>query len=221
MRYLILVVFLLGACTKINEAPVTSIAQVTSQSLVTTELPKVPAMNVPQKAFELLVDLEGMEAIPYQDGNGRSVGYGFAIAHLTPDELELIKNVENVTEAEAQAVLKIKIKKIIKKMDDEIDQWASIEGSRRLALISMAFQLGVENVLAISPNKGKNWPRFIGYVKEASISKGMKRESLFKKAADEMILNVNSKGRKFKTFWYNSTPKRAILMNQLLRGLGV
>jgi len=221
MRYLILVVFLLGACTKINEAPVTSIAQVTSQSLVTTELPKVPAMNVPQKAFELLVDLEGMEAIPYQDGNGRSVGYGFAIAHLTPDELELIKNVENVTEAEAQAVLKIKIKKIIKKMDDEIDQWASIEGSRRLALISMAFQLGVENVLAISPNKGKNWPRFIGYVKEASISKGMKRESLFKKAADEMILNVNSKGRKFKTFWYNSTPKRAILMNQLLRGIGV
>ena len=221
MRYLILVVFLLGACTKINEAPVTSIAQVTSQSLVTTELPKVPAMNVPQKAFELLVDLEGMEAIPYQDGNGRSVGYGFAIAHLTPDELELIKNVENVTEAEAQAVLKIKIKKIIKKMDDEIDQWDSIEGSRRLSLISMAFQLGVENVLAISPNKGKNWPRFIGYVKEASISKGMKRESLFKKAADEMILNVNSKGRKFKTFWYNSTPKRAILMNQLLRGLGV
>ena len=221
MRYLILVVFLLGACTKINEAPVTSIAQVTSQSLVTTELPKVPAMNVPQKAFELLVDLEGMEAIPYQDGNGRSVGYGFAIAHLTPDELELIKNVENVTEAEAQAVLKIKIKKIIKKMDDEIDQWASIEGSRRLALISMAFQLGVENVLAISPNKGKNWPRFISYVKEASISKGMKRESLFKKAADEMILNVNSKGRKFKTFWYNSTPKRAILMNQLLRGLAV
>ena len=221
MRYLILVVFLLGACTKINEAPVTSIAQVPSQSLVTTELPKVPAMNVPQKAFELLVDLEGMEAIPYQDGNGRSVGYGFAIAHLTPDELELIKNVENVTEAEAQAVLKIKIKKIIKKVDDEIDQWASIEGSRRLSLISMAFQLGVENVLAISPNKGKNWPRFIGYVKEASISKGMKRESLFKKAADEMILNVNSKGRKFKTFWYNSTPKRAILMNQLLRGLGV
>ena len=221
MRYLILFVFLFGACTKINEAPVTSQAQVTSQSLVTTELPKVPAMNIPQKAFELLVDLEGMEAIPYQDGNGRSVGYGFAIAHLTPDELELIKNVENVTEAEAQAVLKIKIKKIIKKMDDEIDQWASIEGSRRLALISMAFQLGVENVLAISPNKGKNWPRFIGYVKEASISKGMKRESLFKKAADEMILNVNSKGRKFKTFWYNSTPKRAILMNQLLRGRGV
>ena len=90
MRYLILVVFLLGACTKTNEAPVTSQAQVTSQSLVTTELPKNPDMNVPQKAFELLVDLEGMEAIPYQDGNGRSVGYGFAIAHLTPDELELI-----------------------------------------------------------------------------------------------------------------------------------
>ena len=83
----------------------------------------------------------------------------------------------------------------------------------------MAFQLGVENVLAISPNKGKNWPRFIGYVKEAAVSKGMKRESLFKKAADEMILNVNSRGRKFKTYWYNITPKRALLMNQLLRGL--
>ena len=221
MRYLILIVLLLGACTKINESPVTSQAQVTSQSLVTTEIPKIPDMNVPQKAFKLLVDLEGMESIPYQDGNGRSVGYGFAIAHLTPDELELIENVENVTEEEAQAVLKIKIKKIIKKMDDEIDQWQSIEGSRKLALISMAFQLGVENVLAISPNKGKNWPRFIGYVKEASMSKGMKRESLFKKASDEMILNVNSKGRKFKTYWYNSTPKRAILMNQLLRGRGI
>jgi GH24 family phage-related lysozyme (muramidase) len=157
MRYLILVVFLLGACTKTNEAPVTSQAQVTSQSLVTTELPKNPDMNVPQKAFELLVDLEGMEAIPYQDGNGRSVGYGFAIAHLTPDELELIENVENVTEEEAKAVLKIKIKKIIKKMDDEIDQWDSIEGSRRLSLISMAFQLGVENVLAISPHKGREF----------------------------------------------------------------
>ena len=51
------------------------------------------------------------------------------------------------------------------------------------------------------------------------ITKGMKRESLFKKAADEMILNVNSRGHKFKTYWYNITPKRALLMNQLLRGL--
>ena len=213
MRFLILFVLILGACTKVKDVPVTS------QPVVISEAPKPPTMDVPLKAFDLLVDLEGMESIPYQDGNGRSVGYGFAIAHLTPDELDLIENVENVSEEEAQAVLKIKIRKIIGKMENEIDQWHSIEGSRKLSLISMAFQLGVENVLAISPNKGKNWPRFIGYVKEAAISKGMKRESLFKKAADEMILNVNSKGRKFKTYWYKSTPKRAILMNQLLRGL--
>ncbi len=213
MRFIILLIFILGACTKVTETPVTS------EPIAKMEIPEPPRMDVPLKAFELLVDLEGMESIPYQDGNGRSVGYGFAIAHLTSDELEFIEDVENVKEEEAQAVLKIKIGKIISKMKSEIDQWESIESSRKLALISMAFQLGVENVLAISPNRGKNWPRFIGYVKEASISKGMKRESLFKKAADEMILNVNSKGRKFKTYWYNSTPKRAILMNQLLRGL--
>lgn len=213
MRFIILLIFILGACTKVTETPVTS------QPIAKMESPEPPRMDVPLKAFELLVDLEGMESIPYQDGNGRSVGYGFAIAHLTPDELGFIENVENVKEEEAQAVLKIKIEKIIIKMKSEIDQWKSIESSRKLALISMAFQLGVENVLAISPNRGKNWPRFIGFVKEASISRGMKRESLFKKAADEMILNVNSKGRKFKTYWYNSTPKRAILMNQLLRGL--
>ena len=58
MRYLILVVLLLGACTKVNETPVTFQAPVTSQSLVTPEVPKTPDMNVPQKAFELLVDLE-------------------------------------------------------------------------------------------------------------------------------------------------------------------
>ena len=57
-----------------------------------------PKMDVPLKAFEILVDLEGMESIPYQDGNGRSVGYGFATVHLTPEELELIENVENVKE---------------------------------------------------------------------------------------------------------------------------
>ena len=134
-------------------------------------------MDVPLKAFEMLVDLEGMESIPYQDGNGRSVGYGFAIAHLTPEELALIENVENVKEEEANAVLKIKVDKLIKKWR-EIEGWETIEGGRKLALISMAFQLGVENVLAISPNKSKNWPRFIGYVKEAAVSTGMKKRKL-------------------------------------------
>ena len=215
MRYLFLLVLLFSACTKVDEQPV-----ITADALDTKQVePAPPKMDVPLKAFEILVDLEGMESVPYQDGNGRSVGYGFAIAHLTPEELALIENVENVKEEEANAVLKIKVDKLIKKMEREIEGWETIEGGRKLALISMAFQLGVENVLAISPNKGKNWPRFISYVKEAAISKGMKRESLFKKAADEMILNVNSRGHKFKTYWYNITPKRALLMNQLLRGL--
>jgi GH24 family phage-related lysozyme (muramidase) len=215
MRYLILLMLFFGACTKVDEKPVTTADLSNIKQVVATP----PKMDVRQKAFEILVDLEGMESIPYQDGNGRSVGYGFAIAHLTAEELALIENVENVKEEEADAVLRIKVDKLIGKMESEIEGWETIEGGRKLSLISMAFQLGVENVLAISPNKAKNWPRFIGYVKEAAASRGMKRESLFKKAADEMILNVNSRGHKFKTYWYNITPKRALLMNQLLRGL--
>ena len=152
---------------------------VTSQPVVISEVPKPPTMDVPLKAFELLVDLEGMESIPYQDGKGRSVGYGFAIAHLTPDELDLIENVENVSEEEAQAVLKIKLKDY-RKMENEIDQWHSIEGSRKL-LISMAFQLGVENVLAISPNKGEKLAPFYWLCKRGLNFKGMKERVYLKR----------------------------------------
>ena len=94
-------------------------------------------------------------------------------------------------------------------MEREIEGCETIEGGRKLALISMAFQLGVENVLAISPNKSKNWPRFIGYVKEAAVSKGMKRESLFKKAADEMI----------DSNWYKQVPNRAGRLVKRMRAL--
>tara|TARA_B100000886_G_C20106122_1_gene359927 strand:- start:149 stop:373 length:225 start_codon:yes stop_codon:yes gene_type:complete len=71
MRYLFLLVLLFSACTKVDEKPVIIVDASSTKQVE----PAPPKMDIPSKAFEILVDLEGMESIPYQDGNGRSVGY--------------------------------------------------------------------------------------------------------------------------------------------------
>ena len=53
MRYLFLLVLLFSACTKVDEKPV-----ITADTLDTKRVePAPPKMDVPLKAFEILVDL--------------------------------------------------------------------------------------------------------------------------------------------------------------------
>ena len=53
MRYLFLLVLLFSACTKLDEKPITT-ADTSPERQVETAPPK---MDVPLKAFEILVDL--------------------------------------------------------------------------------------------------------------------------------------------------------------------
>ena len=79
--------------------------------------------DIVTNASSLLKELEGMEAIPYPDGKGKSVGYGFYLTSLEPDERALIKDINNVQQAEADAVLDLKVRKIVNAFNNDIAQF--------------------------------------------------------------------------------------------------
>ena len=62
--------------------------------------------DLQNSVIETLKAQEGFESEPYDDMGSESVGYGFQIASLEPDERALIKDINNVTQAEADAVLR-------------------------------------------------------------------------------------------------------------------
>lgn len=169
-------------------------------------------------SINLLIGDEGFSAIPYPDRTTTSVGYGFSIKNLTPDERAMIKDINNVTEPEAKKVIEVKVGKLIDKLAREIPNWNTLKPARQQALIAMGYQLGVENILNQGPDKGKQWPSFISEVIQGAQSSGTKRESHFQKAAQHMLWNFGQNGKKSKTGWYRQTPKRAIDMQRLIRG---
>ena len=169
--------------------------------------------DIVTNASSLLKELEGMEAIPYPDGKGKSVGYGFYLTSLEPDERALIKDINNVQQAEADAVLDLKVRKIVNAFNNDIAQFSTLSPQRQAALISMAYQLGYENVTAQGVDPAKQWPRFIQLVQEAALASGMKRESLFNRAATEMLKNANGTS----TGWMKQTPTRAKQMSRMIQ----
>jgi hypothetical protein len=176
-------------------------------------------INAHVGAIEQLIKDEDFSPVQYQDGAGKSVGYGFAVAALEDDERALIKDINNITEKEAKAIINIKVQKIARKFVRDVPNFNSIATTRQIALINFAYQLGYENVTNQGKDPKKQWPKFFVSLKAAAIAPAgsKERDELFAEARNNMVYNYTSKGR-FYTDWFNQTPNRAKRVSQSIRG---
>ena len=93
-----------------------------------------------EKTANMIATQEGFSSTPYKDGSDRSVGYGFFLPALEPDEKALIKDINNVTKEEGAAVLKLKVQKIGNYLDKEIQGFTNLPEKAQSAIISMGYQ---------------------------------------------------------------------------------
>lgn len=167
-------------------------------------------------AASTILDEEGFVATPYtddlRDGAGKkSVGHGLQIASLEPDERALIKDINNVTEEESEAVVNLKVNKISKWWDDTVEGFSNLPESSQVAAINMAFQLGKENV--------KNeWPKFMASIQEAaSHAEGSVEQGLALASAKfNMLYNMAEDGAISATKWATQTTDRALRMGDMM-----
>ena len=171
----------------------------------------IEGTTMTSKATNLIKSQEGFEEQPYKDGKDRSVGYGFYIPSLADDERALIKDVENITKEEADAVLALKVEKIENFANTELPQLGTLSEEAQAAIVSMMYQLGAENAK-------KKFPTFFKNLKLATESPvGSDERQEYLKVAGNMIYNFNAEGKRTsKTLWHKQTPKRAKAMAALV-----
>lgn len=172
----------------------------------------IQGTDVQSKASNLIQVQEDFRANPYKDGKNKSVGYGFYLPSLEADEKALIADVNNITEPEAQAVMKLKVSKITNFMTDEIQGFGTLPEQSQIAVISMGFQLGRENVR-------DEWPKFMTSLREAAQlpTGSAQQKKALKEASNHMLFNMDGR-RKTKTNWHKQTPNRANEMALALQG---
>ena len=164
-----------------------------------------PTGNVTETAITTLVSQEGFESEPYDDMGSKSVGYGFQIASLEPDERALIKDINNVTQEEADAVLRLKAQKAETWWTGEVENFSSLPEETKVAAISMGYQLGL-------PNLTEEWPKFMDAMKragEAGADSWERTEALLE-AQFHMLYNEAKDGTIKATKWLGQTADRAM-----------
>lgn len=185
----------------------------TKVSDMTGDVKKMTGNTVAEKASNLIKSQEGFDPNPYPDGKDRSVGYGFYLPALEQDELALIKDVENITQEEADAVMALKTEKINTFIASEVPSFDTLPEEAQIGVISMAYQLG-------APNVKSKWPSFMKALKEAATAPegSEERKAALKEAAFNMLYNRKSDGSTTKTKWHTQTPKRAKAMAAAIQG---
>jgi GH24 family phage-related lysozyme (muramidase) len=160
-----------------------------------------------EKTANMIATQEGFSNTPYKDGKDRSVGYGFYLPALEPDERALIKDVNNVTKEEGAAVLRLKVQKISNYLDQEIQGFRNLPEKAQSAIISMGYQLGVTNI-------PKTWKKFTAHIKEAAqyAEGSIEQANALLNANFEMLYNVAKDGTISLNKWATQTKKRAFEM---------
>lgn len=163
--------------------------------------------GVKQAAASTLIADEGFEATPYDDMGKQSVGYGFQMESLEEDEKALIEDVNNVKPEEADAVLNLKVDKLSNWWDDTVEGFSNLPESSQVSAISMAYQLGKENV-------AREWPKFMASIKEAAqyAEGSVEQTTALAKAKFNMLYNVAEDGAVTATKWATQTTDRAMRM---------
>ena len=164
------------------------------------------------KAVSLIKVQEDFRANPYKDGKNKSVGYGFYIPSLESDEKALIKDINNITQPEADAVIELKVNKITDFMTNEVSGFGNLPDNTQMAITSMAFQLGRQNVR-------DEWPKFMTAIKKAASlpTNSAEQKKALEEASMHMLFNVSGK-RKTATSWSKQTPNRAREMAEAIKG---
>ena len=163
--------------------------------------------GVKQAAASTLIADEGFEASPYDDMGKQAVGYGFQMESLEEDEKALIEDVNNVKPEEADAVLNLKVDKLSNWWDDTVEGFSNLPESSQVSAISMAYQLGKENV-------AREWPKFMASIKEAAqyAEGSVEQTTALAKAKFNMLYNVAEDGAVTATKWATQTTDRAMRM---------
>ena len=163
--------------------------------------------TIAEKTASLISTQEGFKASPYADGKDKSVGYGFYLPSLEPDEKALIKNINNVTIEEGKAVLGLKIQKISNFLNDKIENFTNLPEKAQMAVTSMGYQLGVTNI-------PKVWKKFTAAITEAAqyAEGSIEQAQALGKAKFEMLYNVSKDGTISLNKWATQTKERAFEM---------
>ncbi len=169
--------------------------------------------GVKTAAASTLYDEEGFSATPYDDMGKQSVGHGLQIESLEPDERALIKDINNVTEEESKAVVALKVDKLSNWWDDTVEGFSNLPESSQVSAISMAYQLGKENV-------AREWPKFMEAIKEAGqyAEGSAEQTAALAKAKFNMLYNVAEDGAVTATKWATQTADRAMRMAEGMVG---
>lgn len=163
--------------------------------------------GVKEAAASTLIADEGFEASPYDDMGKQSVGYGFQMESLEEDEKALIEDINNVKPEEADAVLNLKVDKLSNWWDDTVEGFSNLPESSQVSAISMAYQLGKENV-------AREWPKFMASLQEAAqyAEGSVEQTTALAKAKFNMLYNVAEDGAVTATKWATQTTDRAMRM---------
>ena len=182
-------------------------AFVPSNQPTTGENVTMEGNTIAEKTASLISTQEGFKASPYADGKDKSVGYGFYLPSLEPDEKALIKDINNVTIEEGKAVLGLKIQKISNFLNDKIENFTNLPEKAQMAVTSMGYQLGVTNIPRV-------WKKFTAAITEAAqYAEGSAEQAqALGKAQFEMLYNVSKDGTISLNKWATQTKKRAFEM---------
>jgi len=185
----------------------TQVGEFIPSNQTTGETVTMEGNTLEEKTANMIATQEGFSSTPYKDGSDRSVGYGFFLPALEPDEKALIKDVNNVTKEEAGAVLKLKVQKIGNYLDKEIEGFRNIPEKAQSAIVSMGYQLG-------APNLKGTWKKFWSSINEAAqYAEGSVEQGIaLGKAQFNMLFNVAKDGTITATKWATQTKERALEM---------
>jgi uncharacterized protein (TIGR02594 family) len=185
----------------------TQVGEFTPSNQITGENVTMEGNTLEEKTANMIATQEGFSSTPYKDGSDRSVGYGFFLPALEPDEKALIKDINNVTKEEAGAVLKLKVQKIGQYLDKEIEGFTNLPEKAQSAIVSMGYQLG-------APNLKGTWKKFWSSINEAAqYAEGSVEQGIaLGKAQFNMLFNVAKDGTITATKWATQTKERALEM---------
>jgi GH24 family phage-related lysozyme (muramidase) len=200
------------AVESVADEDVVDDTDITADDVETISMPNLSAGSkvvitgdTSESIVQTLKSQEGFSSTQYPDADTVSVGHGFKVSDLEPDELALIKDVNNISEPEADAVLRLKAQKHEMWWTGEVENFTTLPEETQVAAVSMAYQLGRDNL----PTE---WPKFMDAMKRAGAAAedSWERTEALLEAQFHMLYNEAKDGTIKATKWAGQTANRAM-----------
>jgi GH24 family phage-related lysozyme (muramidase) len=168
-------------------------------------------------ATTAIINDEGHSYTTYIDTEGhKTIGHGLKEVDIEADEAALIADMNNVQPEESAAVVALKVAKIDNYFTDVVEGFQNLPETAKSGMIQMGYQLGRFNVT-------KEWPKFMGSIKEAAqyAEGSVEQATALAKAKFNMLYNVAEDGKVTATKWATQTKNRAMkVANELASSAG-